>query len=466
MAKDREKRSPAPPPPGGWEQVKGWIVAVTGPWTWANLRGWLAIIALVLVIRWAWIEPYKIPSGSMEPTLHGDPGFMKGDRVFINKFHYGLRVPFANARLFHGAEPERWDLIVFRAVQEEAQHQILIKRIVGLPGEEVRIADGKVYADGEPLELPDDMPDVEYTREMSLNEQQRQAIMRQAPPGRETEFLQEAMRQVRAQPMRYGVLQDERYSVVPEGHYFVLGDNSANSIDGRHYGWVPNEHILGRAFCIWWPPGNMRDFTGFSQTWWGWLLLYGAPAAVVLFTLGNLFVFRSWRIDCAAPATGLKAGDHIVVGRLAYGLRAPFMADPVTQGRTPARGETAAYFETGGDGKPRPMVGRVVALPGEELRTDNGAVVIGQETMAALFPGDEDLAASVRAALESNGKRKQRVRASEDECVMLTAEVGDNGEAKPRLAAVPRGDFAGPVRFVWWPLSRWGRPAPNPPRAA
>ncbi len=466
MAKDRSKRRSAPPPPSAWETVKGWITAVTGPWTWANLRGWLLIILLVLVVRWAWIEPYKIPSGSMEPTLQGDPGFMQGDRVFINKFHYGLRVPFMNARLFYGAEPQRWELVVFRAVQEDAQNKILIKRIVGLPGEEVHIADGKVYADGEPLEPPDHMPDIEYTREATLSAEQREAIMRQAPPGREGDYLREAMRRMRAQPMRYGILPDERYSVTPEGHYFVLGDNSANSIDGRHYGWVPNENILGRAFCIWWPPENWRDFTGFSQTWWGRLLLYGVPVALGAFIVGNLVVFRSWQMDRAAPAVGLKEGDHIVVGRLAYGWRPPLISAPLTRGRDLRRGEMAAYFEEQEDGRSQPMVGRVTALPGEELRMDDGLVAVGEQPMNALTPAEDGLAAWVQTVLQANEKQKKRFRAADDEYVVLVDEAREDGGTQPRLKVVARSDLAGPVRFVWWPVTRWGRPKPGPPETA
>ena len=69
-------------------------------------------------------------------------------------------------------------------------------------------------------------------------------------------------------PLKYGILPDDEYSMAPEDCYLVCGDNSGDSADGRVFGWLPNGHILGRAFCIWGPPSRMRDLTGFSKTWW------------------------------------------------------------------------------------------------------------------------------------------------------------------------------------------------------
>ncbi len=230
---------------GMWYAGLGLCVAGVFFWLTAGMTGrqvveWVKgaglALACALVIRWAIAEPYRIPSSSMETTLHGDPRFGRGDRVFVNKWIYGIRVPFMNRRLFYGKAPERWDIVVFKSVEPDAIHKTLVKRIVGMPGERVLIRQGKIYVNGSPLPLPDSLPpDTYYT----------------SPPD-----------------ARYGVLEDDQYSLIPPGHYLVLGDNSAHSRDGRYFGWLPNEHIVGRVACIWWPPTRWRDFTGFSRSWW------------------------------------------------------------------------------------------------------------------------------------------------------------------------------------------------------
>lgn len=439
--------SPASEPKGKWRER---IEHITGPWTWANLRGWLLIILLVLVVRWAFIEPFKIPSGSMEPTLHGDPRFMRGDRVFVNKLHYGLRVPFANSRFFEWRDPKRFELVVFRAVQEDAEHDILVKRIIGLPGEEVHIADGEVHIDGEPLQLPEDMPDVHYTRAFQVSDADRQEIVEMFGPEQAERIVQESVRRGRRQrPFRYGILESEQHSVVPEDHYFMLGDNSGNSVDSRHYGWVPRDHILGRVFCIWWPIDHWRDFTGFSQTWWGRLLLYGPPAALGLYMAGALFLFNSWAIEASSRLCGVKQGDRIVVSKASYGLRLPLVRNPVTKGRAPVRGEAVAFFETDGETL---GIGRIAALPGEKTGVKNGSIQIGGERLEDLVPSLQEL-----GPVAVDGKSKQTVL-KEGQYAVMTEVVGDEDE-EPKLALryVERADLAGPLTAVWWPLRRVGR---------
>ena len=311
------------------------VTAITGPWTRKNAVTWELIIGAVLVFRWLVFEPYSIPSGSMEPTLHGDPRFFRGDRIWTNKLIYGPRVPFMNKRLFHIAEPKRWDIIVFNTVQEQAAHPTLIKRVVGLPGERIHIADGKIWVNGAPVEPPEALRNtLHYTTELDqrdsdlrtfilqmakanvqsaflnpanwtardfnmqvsrirerlgdrdpaqLTEEQVQELMRELNPlslkiGKEL-F---GMHQAAQYPFRYGILEDDAYCLVPDNCYLVCGDNSGDSVDGRFFGWLPNGNIMGRASCIWWPIGRLRDFTGFSKTWWGMGLLYGVPASAVL----------------------------------------------------------------------------------------------------------------------------------------------------------------------------------------
>mgnify|MGYP000089749831 CR=1 FL=1 len=311
--------------------LKSLVEAVTGPWTWRNLGGWLGIIAAILFIKGCVVDQYTIPSGSMEPTLTGDPRFFRGDRVLVNKWLFGPRIPFTTARLWKWGGPRRWDIVVFRAVDPNAEHPILIKRVVGLPGEQVRINEGKIVINGEVVAPPEPLEDVlAYTDEVTLDalEQKKQLLFlakkNQPLPSlnpqhpqvktlyAEMQRLHDAVRDVTLDElndedvealcndvnpvalqlldgffslvrpqMRYGVSDAPEFSVIPEDHYFLLGDNSAHSLDGRMYGWVPHNHLYGRAFAVWWPWSRRQDFTGFSQTWWGRTLLYGLPLSFV-----------------------------------------------------------------------------------------------------------------------------------------------------------------------------------------
>jgi len=309
-------------------------MVITGPWNRRNAVGWLTVIVLILGIRWLLFESYRIPTGSMEPTLHGDPRFLRGDRVAVNKLIYGPRVPFMNKRIFKLAEPSRWDIVVFKTVEKNAVHKTLIKRVVGLPGERIHIAEGKIWVNGAPVEPPEALRDLlHYTTTLAQDEGQvKQFVLQVAKQNVRSKLLNPdnftvqdlyqqlgtireglgsrdpaaltsgevdallgaltpvswdivhqlfAMHQELLYPLRYGILPDDEYSLVPENHYLVCGDNSADSADGRCFGWLPNDNILGRAYCIMWPISRWRDLTGFSRTWWGAGLLYGIPALLI-----------------------------------------------------------------------------------------------------------------------------------------------------------------------------------------
>ncbi len=308
------------------------LQTVTGPWTWRNLLGWVVVVSAILVVKGCLVDQYTIPSGSMEPTLHGDPRFFRGDRVLVNKLLFGPRIPFTTRRLVRWAEPRRWDIVVFRAVDPDAEHPILIKRVIGLPGERIHIADGRIHVNGEAVEPPEPLREtLRYTTRLEISDiERRRQLLRLAqvnqplpmlnpnhPPVKtlyaEMERLHERVNTLDvdaltdgevetlctetphaalhlihniyefAQPdMFYGVNEDPRFSVVPENHYFLLGDNSAQSLDGRMYGWAPHNHLYGRAFAVWWPWSHRQDLTGFSSTWWGAALLYGIPALLVI----------------------------------------------------------------------------------------------------------------------------------------------------------------------------------------
>lgn len=335
-------------------------------------RGFFVALVVALTIRWAFAEPYRIPSESMEPTLHGDPGFLRGDRVFINKWVFGLRLPFTNKRILRGGEPERFDIVVFNAVEPNAEFPRLVKRVIGLPGERIHIEEGTIYVNGVALRFPESMPQVEYT---SAGD--------------------------------FGVRTDDTHAVVPDGHYLLLGDNSATSRDGRYFGWVPQQNLLGRAFCIMWPVNRWRDFTGFTGRWW-----FRAPLVLFgVYSLFRLFVGRTWRVHSSRLGDPVHDGERVYINRIAFGLPIPFARQRLIPGREPRRGECVLYW----------------------IPKEGSAVTIG---LVAALPGDTFKGKNGNPVLVPDGR-------------YLIAREG-------RLAhLVQRDDLIGPVSAVWWPLSQW-----------
>lgn len=194
-------------------------------------RSFFPIILLVLVIRSFIAEPFRIPSSSMLPTLH------IGDFILVNKFSYGIRLPVLHTKLFDTGEPERGDVLVFRypkKPEDQDKPDIdYIKRVVGLPGDTVGYFDKIVYINGEPVgqELLEPtnivLPSYTELRFEHLGEEGHMILV-------DTD----------KRPL-------EGEMVVPEGHYFVMGDNRDNSNDSRYWGTVPEENLVGKAFLIW-----------------------------------------------------------------------------------------------------------------------------------------------------------------------------------------------------------------------
>ncbi|MCY4245077.1 MAG: signal peptidase I [Gammaproteobacteria bacterium] len=178
------------------------------------------VILVVLLLRSFVVEPFRIPSGSMLPSLH------IGDFILVSKFSYGLRLPIINTKIADTGAPRRGDVMVFRFPRD--QNVNYIKRVVGLPGDEVRYAGKTVYING------------------------RQAERTEAGGDRNFRFyvekLDDAGHQIQIDPGHPGPPQNLR---VPAGHYFVMGDNRDNSHDSRVWGFVPESHLVGRAFLIW-----------------------------------------------------------------------------------------------------------------------------------------------------------------------------------------------------------------------
>ncbi len=166
----------------------------------------LVALALALFIRTFIVQAFKIPSGSMLPTLQ------IGDHLLVNKLLYGVRIPVYGTRFLDFFEPERGDIIVF--VYPEDRDKDFIKRVIGIPGDEIEIRNKKLYRNGEPVE---DEPYARY-----------------------------------AEPPEPGPRDNFGPVTVPEGHVFVMGDNRDHSFDSRFWGFVPYEDIKGKAFIIYW----------------------------------------------------------------------------------------------------------------------------------------------------------------------------------------------------------------------
>ncbi len=384
-------------------------------------------LALALLIRWPIAEPYRIPSSSMEPTLHGDYRFGKGDRVFVNKWIYGVRYPFMNKRIWDGKKPERWEIIVFQTVEKDAKHKTLVKRLVGLPGERVHIEDGKVYINGKPLELPPYMPQIYYTSNPDF-------------PG-----------------MEYGIRTEDKYSLIPENCYFLLGDNSAYSRDGRFFGWVPNEHIVGRVSCIWFPISRWRDFTGFTQTWW-WKTLCTLTVLLIVIRLffARSVVWYQWK--------GEKL-YHYCVNQLAYGLRLPFTKMWIYTWKKPQRGDIVAYIVPKSvEDIPSEMVicGMVAGIEGDKISIQEGKVLVnGKELTETIFPLNnlEPIFTSHEAPYGSLKDKEHSTVPSENLFVIWDFPQKDMELSVDSrvIGWIPEKNVLGKLSFIWWPLSKCGK---------
>jgi signal peptidase I len=231
------------------EDVKSRLIMQ--PWWLDWTAGLFPVILLVFVLRSFLFEPFKIPSGSMIPTL------LVGDLILVNKYHYGLRLPVFNIKLTQGEAPQRGDVMVFRYPPKPSQDYI--KRIVGVPGDEVAYLNKKLSINGQAIdksELPDFFEEdaMRYFKQFGetlgahkhriLNDSDRPAYVAGASD--------------------FAFRQNCRYSIegvickVPEGHYFMMGDNRDNSLDSRYWGFVPDQNIVGKAILIWMNFGHIQ----------------------------------------------------------------------------------------------------------------------------------------------------------------------------------------------------------------
>ncbi len=229
------------------------------PWWLDWTAGLFPVIVVVFVLRSFLFEPFKIPSGSMIPTL------MINDLILVNKFHYGVRLPVSNLKIFDNHSPERGDVMVFRYPPKPSLDYI--KRVVGLPGDEVAYLNKKITVNGKPLDtaaLPEffDEDALRYTKqfqEVAADGQRKYRILNEDD---RPSFVQATEDFPFRENCRYS--SEGVVCKVPPGHYFMMGDNRDNSMDSRYWGFVPEKNIVGKAFFVWMNFGNLKRIGGFD----------------------------------------------------------------------------------------------------------------------------------------------------------------------------------------------------------
>ncbi|HLA30151.1 MAG TPA: signal peptidase I [Pseudomonas sp.] len=216
-------------------------------------KSFFPVLAIVLVLRSFLVEPFQIPSGSMKPTLE------VGDFILVNKFAYGIRLPVLDTKVIEVGDPQRGDVMVFRYPSEPNINYI--KRVVGLAGDHVAYStDKRLFINGEPVaeQLIGEEPG-------SLGS----AVLYKEKLGEAEHLIRKEMQRYRVEPGREWV--------VPQGYYFMMGDNRDNSNDSRYWhdpaipkplwGMVPDRNIVGKAFAVWmsWPDPKSRNLPNFSR---------------------------------------------------------------------------------------------------------------------------------------------------------------------------------------------------------
>lgn len=189
-------------------------------------RSFFPIFLIVLILRAFIVEPFRIPSASMMPTL------LIGDFILVNKYDYGVRLPIINTKIIQYKEPQRGDIIVFRYPEDPSIPYI--KRVIGIPGDHISYRDKTVFVNGKPMKQ--EILGTYYTQGTGLNSWLK-------------EDLGKVAHEILVNPYRN--LHNDEEVIVPQDKYFVMGDNRDNSRDSRYWGFVPEENLVGKAFFIW-----------------------------------------------------------------------------------------------------------------------------------------------------------------------------------------------------------------------
>ena len=216
-------------------------------------RAFFPVIVVVFLIRSFWVEPFKIPSGSMKPTL------LVGDFILVNKYTYGIRIPVINKKVIDVNPIKRGDVIVFRYPADP--NVDYIKRVVGLPGDKVVYRGKRLVVNGEPVSVQQ----AGFYTDAELNYLRLPVFMEHLGDHNHQMMIVPAqppvdLAQVRQFAHRSNCeYNDDGFScTVPDGEYFMMGDNRDQSSDSRYWGFVPDDHIKGRAFLVWMNFGDFR----------------------------------------------------------------------------------------------------------------------------------------------------------------------------------------------------------------
>ena len=226
------------------------------PWWLEYTASFFPVIAAVFLLRSFVIEPFKIPSGSMIPTLQ------IGDFILVNKYTYGVRLPIVNKKIVELNEPQRGDVMVFRYPKDESMDYI--KRVIGVPGDVVKYDNKRMTVNGQPATYA---PQSDYLdgERLTYSKQYQETL------GNVTHnILNDADRPAYVSgpddfPFRENCTYNQTGFTckVPAGHYFMMGDNRDNSADSRYWGFVPDKNIVGKAFFIWMNLGDLKRIGAF-----------------------------------------------------------------------------------------------------------------------------------------------------------------------------------------------------------
>lgn len=222
------------------EAKENWVIEYS--------KSFFPVILIVFLLRSFLVEPFKIPSGSMMPTL------LVGDFILVNKYKYGIRLPVINKKIMEVEQPQRGDVMVFRYPEDISLDYI--KRVVGLPGDKVVYENKKLSINGIPVAARE-VEEYSYTKS-GLNFVSAKSYVEQLGEHTYYTLVQPDEPNMRmGQSVNFPYRANCDYSengfscVVPAGHYFALGDNRDDSRDSRYWGFIPDENIVGKAFLIW-----------------------------------------------------------------------------------------------------------------------------------------------------------------------------------------------------------------------
>lgn len=226
------------------QMEQGRAALLMQPWWLDWTAGLFPIILVVFLLRSFLFEPFRIPSESMVPTL------LVGDLILVNKYHYGIRLPVINKKIVQLNDPQRGDVMVFRYPLDPSVDYI--KRVVGLPGDEISYRDQQLYVNGQRVET-EAMSDFYNENSLKYAKQFREKL----GTGGHRILVEPRRQHMLPQNASFPYRDNCRYSSdgitckVPEGHYFMMGDNRDGSQDSRYWGFVPDENIVGKAFFVW-----------------------------------------------------------------------------------------------------------------------------------------------------------------------------------------------------------------------